>query len=587
MKEFVQTIVGLASPTERKNLARGMMFNGAAAACEALIPLVVIGLFYMAIEGAAFLKMAQFWWLVAIILFSFGILRFLCLNAANQRCYHAGFRVGYAIRRRLLARYAQADFEEFAREGSGSLATFITDTVNHLEHLVAHAGGQVVACLMRLILFVSALLIVDWQLGIVMMAVLAITIPLTIIVNRRLSVLTSKMGAMIKQSSRDMAETLRGLPALKAFNLEKGERVKQFRAVNEQMAREGRRALATIAPFVFSNLIMADLAIVCTILVGAYLVALDSVTSATMIAASLLAIATLIPIAQLLKLYIFIQAGRMAFARIHPFLVETSQDKIQQTSEPRGFDIVADRLELDYADGSPGLRCVSFSLPEGELLALVGPSGSGKSSLIKLIAGLHKPTSGSLKIGGVETIELGVSYLGDQVALASLDTPLLSGTIADNIRLGRPDANLDEIKRVAHLAGVDDVTTHLPEGLEAHVGDGGSRLSGGERARVVLARALLKNAPILLLDEATAALDPTNEAIITQAILKLRGKATVIVATHRLTTAAQLGRIVVVDGGKVVAIDKHEALLESCELYRRLWQRQISSDAWQIIADPA
>jgi ATP-binding cassette subfamily B protein len=214
---------------------------------------------------------------------------------------------------------------------------------------------------------------------------------------------------------------------------------------------------------------------------------------------------------------------------------------------------------------------VSFTAREGAVTALVGPSGSGKSTIASLIPRFFDVRSGRITIGSVDVREMGLDQLMDTVAFVFQDTVLFTDTIANNIRFGKPDATDVEVEAAARAARAHEFVMELPEGYGTRLGDLGRKLSGGERQRIAIARAILKDAPVIVLDEATAFADPDNEAAIQEAIESLSAGRTLIVVAHRLHTIREADTIVAVDGGRVVEAGRHEVLVAAGGLYARLW----------------
>lgn len=211
------------------------------------------------------------------------------------------------------------------------------------------------------------------------------------------------------------------------------------------------------------------------------------------------------------------------------------------------------------------------------MTALVGPSGSGKSTIAKLVAGFWDVKGGTITMGGHDLREIPLWQLYDQVAFVSQENYLFDDTVRENIRMGRRDATDAEVEAVAHAAGCDSFIGELENGFDTVVGGGGAHLSGGERQRIAIARAMLKDAPVIILDEATAYIDPENEAIIQSAVAKLVENKTVIVIAHRLSTVTGADNIALVKDGFIEAQGRHEELLESCGLYREMWQAHIGA----------
>jgi len=230
-----------------------------------------------------------------------------------------------------------------------------------------------------------------------------------------------------------------------------------------------------------------------------------------------------------------------------------------------------------YYNGREILHGVNLTFREGTVNALVGPSGSGKSTIAKLIASFWGVGSGSITVGGADIRSISAEHYHRMVAYVSQDNFLFDTTVRENIRMGKPDATDAEVEQAARNCGCYDFIMGLENGFETRVGSGGGHLSGGERQRISIARAMLKNAPIVILDEATAYTDPENEAIIQESVAKLvRGKTLIIIA-HRLSTIADADQIIVVNNGNIEAAGTQTELLQSCPLYKKLWNAHIAS----------
>ena len=229
-------------------------------------------------------------------------------------------------------------------------------------------------------------------------------------------------------------------------------------------------------------------------------------------------------------------------------------------------------VEMEYDNGTKAIQGITLTIEDGEFVFLVGPSGSGKSTIAKLIAGFWDVSAGTITLGGQDLKKIPLPQLYDQVAFVSQDNYLFDESVRENIRMGRPNAADQEVEAVAKAAGCDDFIRALEQGYDTIVGGGGAHLSGGERQRIAIARAMLKDAPIVVLDEATAYIDPENEALVQRAVGQLVAGRTVLVIAHRLSTITGADQIVVVNGGRIEATGKHEKLLETCPLYREMWQ---------------
>ena len=261
------------------------------------------------------------------------------------------------------------------------------------------------------------------------------------------------------------------------------------------------------------------------------------------------------------------------------------EQKIQQGREDaayRGYDIVFDRVGFSYKEGEPVLREVSFTARQGQVTALVGPSGGGKSTSAKLAARFWDIDKGTITIGGCDISKIEPETLLKSFAIVFQDVVLFNNTIMENIRLGRKGASDEEVLAAARAAQCEEFISRLPEGYQTRIGENGSTLSGGERQRLSIARALLKDAPIILMDEATASLDVENETLVQEAISNLVKDKTVLIIAHRMRTVAGADQIVVLKDGCVAEQGTPEKLLENNGIYRHMTELQNRSLSWSL-----
>ena len=259
-------------------------------------------------------------------------------------------------------------------------------------------------------------------------------------------------------------------------------------------------------------------------------------------------------------------AGEVRTILDAPELIRPAQEiKITDTA------ISLENVRFHYNANTEVLHGIDLNIMPGTVTALVGASGSGKSTIAKLIAGYWDVTDGSIKLGNIDLRNIPAEQLTNLIAYVSQDNFLFDDTIRENIRMGNPKATDQQVEQMAKAAGCDEFIRELPAGYDTKVGESGGQLSGGERQRIAIARAMMKNAPIIILDEATAYADVENEAIIQEAIAKLITGKTLLVIAHRLSTITDADNIAVVEDGKIAAQGQHSYLLKNCDLYRKMW----------------
>jgi ATP-binding cassette, subfamily B, bacterial IrtB/YbtQ len=307
-----------------------------------------------------------------------------------------------------------------------------------------------------------------------------------------------------------------------------------------------------------------------------------SLALSTMIGLLIVTLRMIDPISQLGDLAGHVQVNADAIGRVRTLLAVPPLPEPTQPGTPTGADIELRRVRFGYDINTTVIDGVDAVFPQGSLTAIVGPSGSGKSTLLKLIGRFFDADDGSITIGGCDVRELGTASVSHLTAQVFQDVYLFEGTIADNLRMADPHATDDDLRRVATIARLDEVVDRLPNGWETRVGEAGSTLSGGEKQRVSIARALLKDAPVVLLDEATAALDAVNDAAVSHAIHELARDRTVIVVAHRLSTVVAADQILILDGGRITERGSHDTLVSAGGTYARFWEERLRARGWQL-----
>lgn len=286
-------------------------------------------------------------------------------------------------------------------------------------------------------------------------------------------------------------------------------------------------------------------------------------------------------VGSLAKLEVFSENMRQVKATVESLEAFLEMPALPEPAQPaalQGTGVELKNVHFSYsADGPEVLHGIDLTLPQGSFTALVGPSGGGKSTVAKLIARFWDVTQGSITIGGVDVRQMPLAQLSGLVSFVTQDNYLFRCSLLENIRMGRLNATDAEVEAAAHAAGCDSFIGELEHGYDTMVGGGGAHLSGGERQRIAIARAMLKDAPTVILDEATAYIDPENEAIIQKAVNGLVKDKTVIVIAHRLSTITDAANIAVVQDGRVAAQGTHAQLLQSSPLYREMWQAHMSA----------
>ena len=434
----------------------------------------------------------------------------------------------------------------------------------------------------------------DWQLALVAAA----SMPVAAVVYRWAGSLVQRSEERSHRAGADAAnrivEFAQNQAVLRAFGRHTEGNELLDRALVESR-NAGRALMITSVPGIIAFTVVVQLAFTALIVVGANRMLGGGLGAAELIALLVLVVRFAEPLALAADLGGAIKIARQAIGRMDellatPTLPEGTRSELPPDETPSAqmadahapVSASLEDVSFSYDGSSPALADVSISIPAGSMIALVGPSGSGKTTVTRLLARFWDVDGGVVRVGGIDVRELATEALMSQLAMVFQETYLFDGTIAENLRLARSDASEADLDRVARLARLDEVIERLPGGWDARVGEGGTSLSGGERQRVSIARALLKPAPIVLLDEATAALDPENEAAVQNAISSLRHERTVVVIAHRLQTVVAADRIFVLDEGRVAEEGSHDELLELDGRYAAFWRERSRAAGWRL-----
>lgn len=470
----------------------------------------------------------------------------------------------------------------FQTERTGPLGRLVSkgaiDIAGVPRHLLRPVIGAIVAPLTMAIL----MLFLDWRIGMALVAAAPILFAFTRIINRVVAKADVSADAAAAEANGRVVEFARNQPVLRAF----GRNVDGNRLLDDAMAGETAavRRMLIHGAFSFEVFLVVLQTVLGIVVVMSIFLMLDGDLSvASGIALLVLSVRFVEPFANAADLGASIRLAAESLRRLNAILNTPPLPEPETPQAAEGAGILFDAVTFGYAPDDPVLKNVEFAVPERSMTALVGHSGSGKTTLVHLIARFFDVQSGAIRVGGHDVRDLGTEKLMGQISMVFQDVYLFEGTVMDNIRVGRRDASDAEVLEAARQARVDEIVERLPQGWDTQVGEGGTALSGGERQRLSIARALLKDAPIILLDEATASLDPENEAAIQQAVKELARNRTVVVIAHRLNTVESADQIVVLEKGRVAERGRHADLLVGNDgPYARFWAQRTRAAGWRL-----
>ena len=511
------------------------------------------------------------------------LLRVACHGISTILAHISAYTILEGIRLKIADRLMKAPLGEVMGRRIGYLKNIIMDKVEDLEPPLAHMIPELTSNLLLPVAIFIWMLVIDWRMGLaVLISPVLAMIPMFFLMRNYNSQYAAYMEAN-NHVNNIIIEYVEGIEVVKAFNQSTSSYEKFVNAV--QSFKE-----FTLAWFKSTwktmNLMMAIMptTLLGVLPVGLLLVQNGSISPAELAMGIILSLSIVGP---LMKATTFInEAKSMEYA------VEAANELLNLPVLPDSGkivsiphnDIALKHVTFSY-DGSEQnevLHDVNLELPEGSFTALVGPSGGGKSTIARLIARFWDVTGGNITIGGKNIKELSIRQLSELVSFVTQDNFLFNCSLKENIRLGNPNATDEEVYAAAKAACCDEFIVRLDKGYDTPAGDAGKRLSGGEKQRIAIARAILKNAPIVILDEATAFTDPQNEDKIQKSIMALSKGKTLLVIAHRLSTIQNADQIVVLKKGRIVDCGKQEELLKRCPLYADMWKAHIGAKNWSV-----
>jgi ATP-binding cassette subfamily B protein len=518
------------------------------------------------------------------------VARYVLFGLALYVSHLAAYDLLYRLRVRMAERLVRVPLGWFSDRRSGALKKVMADDVERLEIFLAHAVPDLAAATTVGGATTVWLLARDWRMGLAAVVVVPVAFACMARSLRRANERVVGYHESMAAMNATIVEHVRGLPVIKVFHRAGRSVAETERAVRDHARWVGElsRRFLPLGTAYYS-LVVASVFLV--VPVGAALFTAGRLSTSDLLFYLVVGIGYGYPMARLYSTFTNLSHLSFGGNLVDEVLAAATLDGDSDGDGDAGpRRVLADgsisfedvRFAYEGADHDV-LHDVSFAAPAGTVTALVGPSGGGKTTIARLIARFWDVRSGAVRIGGADVRDLPIDQLMDTVAFVFQDPFLFDDTVEANLRAGRPGATLDELRAAARAARVLDVVESLPQGWQTRVGERGARLSGGERQRLSLARALLKDAPVVVLDEATSFVDPENEALIQDAIGELAAGRTVVMIAHRLSTIAGADQILVVDTGRIVERGHHADLVAAGGLYARLWDDFVAAQVTPLV----
>ncbi|WP_342379783.1 ABC transporter ATP-binding protein/permease [Myxococcus stipitatus] len=561
-------------------LRRGFVFAFFEALATAIPYALVLIFVRAALEHELTLSMTA--WVTAGILLSV-VLRLMCSRVAMSDIFIAAHALMGEARIRAADHLRRLPMGFFTQRRGGELAGIITTDIALVEDIWSHITGVFAATFALPMLVGVGLCFLDIRLGLAIFAVLplalAVLVATTPIFVREI---TAVLEATAEVNAR-IVEYVQGIAVLRAFGRH-GEVYQRFVKSMEKLRDALIRAEVAPSPLlsVFGFLVEAGFVVVA--FVGSTLAFEGRLAPGTLLVFLVVSVGVTRQVAELGVALLMLRGSQRALERVDRLMAEPPlSEPVTPASPGSRFDVAVEDVSFAY-EGERVLKNVSVEFPERSLSAIVGASGSGKSTLVHLVARLWDIPrgQGAIRVGGVDIRDIPFEDLHRHLSMVFQDVVLFSGTVLDNLRVGRPEASREEVERAARAARAHDFIQRLPQGYDTVLSEEGGSLSGGERQRLSIARAILKDAPIILLDEATSSVDASAEAEIQRAIDELVRHKTVVVIAHRLRTVRRAHQIVVLDQGRLAERGTHDELLKRDGLYASLWREQERAKGWHL-----
>lgn len=520
------------------------------------------------------------WCLLALL---FYVIKVISFSASTWISHIAAYHILEGLRLRLTDRFLKAPLGEVEGHSIGEIKSIMVEKIENMEPPIAHMIPEGSGHILLPVISFLALLTIDWRIALASL----VTVPVSLVFMALTMVISGKSFTQYDESNAQMNSTIveyiEGIEVIKAFGRAGTSYEKYAKAILDYKKFVVKWLSSTWITMKMTFALFPS-TLLGTLPVGLYLTMNGHMTISELVLAVMLSMSMVTSFAKIEVFSENIREMQYNIESIQDFLTMQELPEPSERAKITNHDIQMKNVHFSYTgeDKDEILHGIDLKMPEGSFTALVGPSGGGKSTVAKLLSRFWDVTDGSITIGGVNIKEMPLEQLSEMVSFVTQDNFLFRCSIMENIRIGNPAASDEEVKEAARKACCEEFIEKLPQGYDTPAGEAGKRLSGGEKQRIAIARIMLKNAPIVILDEATAFTDPENENKLQKSIEELTKGKTLLVIAHRLSTITSADRIVVLKNGNIEAEGTQEELLASCPLYERMWQAHVGAKHWAV-----
>ncbi len=520
------------------------------------------------------------WCILALI---FYVIKIVCFSASTWISHIAAYHILEGLRLRLTDRFLKAPLGDVEGHSIGEIKSIMVEKIENMEPPLAHMIPEGSGHILLPVVSLAALCFVDVRIALAAL----VTLPFSMVLMSLTMVISGKSFTKYDESNAHMNSTIveyiEGIEVIKAFGRAGTSYEKYSKAILDYKKFVVKWLSSTWITMKLTFALFPS-TILGTLPVGLYLTIRGRITISELLLAVMLSMSMVTSFAKIEVFMENIREMKFNIESIEGLLNMRTLPQPEKRVDLKSHDIAMSEVHFSYTGDQKDevLHGIDLAMPEGSYTALVGPSGGGKSTVAKLISRFWDVTEGSITIGGVNVKDMPLQQLSEMVSFVTQDNFLFRCSILENIRLGDPNATDEQVKEAARKACCEEFIKKLPRGYDTPAGEAGKRLSGGEKQRIAIARIMLKNAPIVILDEATAFTDSENEDKLQKSIEALTKGKTLLVIAHRLSTIADADQIVVLKNGCVEAKGTQEELLDNCALYQRMWQAHVGARHWAV-----
>lgn len=521
-------------------------------------------------------------WGIGGIMILLALLRGVFYGTSIWRAHRSAYNALTRLRLRIISHLQCLPLGFFQERKVGDLVNIINHDVEQIEIYLAHGLPEILSATLFPALLWVIIMVLDWRLGLSLISLLPVAFLLQMAVKTLWGKSFQHFMESTQKMSEDLLEYVATISVIKAFSNEENRTVRVLGGMRDYIHWVKRSMFSVTVPMALITMFLEGGIVVMT-LVGLWLMTSGELTVARFILALILGGLFSSSFAKLATFQHFRIVYGQSLAKVQSITEVQTKETVDKKTDTTQTEICFEHVTFSYSNKEDNaLKDVCLQFPRGSHTAIVGESGSGKTTLASLMMGFWQPQTGTIRLGGENITELSERNIADYFSMVQQEVFLFNTTIRDNIRIGRPTATQKEVEMAAERARIHDFIMGLPNGYDTLAGEAGVKFSGGEKQRISIARMLLKDSPIVILDEATAALDGENEKLIQEALDELQRNKTVITIAHRLNTIQDMERIVVMDKGQVVSKGTHRELMKDCSLYRNMTETQEQVSKWQL-----